>query len=61
MRDMEQYSFCKILDKMTKPIQKEDKYTGKNSESQLKLFFVFLPRSEISLGRVPSLFWEDTF
>ncbi len=40
MYDMEQYSFCKILDKMTKPILREKKsYTGEDPESQLRQFF----------------------
>ncbi len=56
MYDMEQYSFCKILDKMTNPIWREKKYTGEDPESQLreKLFFVFLPKFKIFLGQVPS-------
>lgn len=54
MYDMEQYSFCKILDKMTSPIWREKKYTGEDPESQLRTFFVFLPKFKIFLGQVPS-------
>lgn len=40
MYDMEQYSFCKILDKMTNPIWREKKYTGEDPESQFKHHFL---------------------
>lgn len=39
MYDMEQYSFWKILDKMTDPVQREKKYTGEDPESQLRQLF----------------------
>lgn len=67
MYDMEQYSFCKILDKMTNPIWREKKYTGEDPESQLRQNFVFFcssPSSRSFWGKFHHsgmLIWHNFF
>lgn len=66
MYDMEQYSFWKILDKMTDPVQREKKYTGEDPESQLRqLFFCMFvcfcvpPQVQHLSGGKFHRFWDD--